>query len=60
MGTVRGQTNSWPDLTSVCINNKEPICVILRKVLDVISDCSDEFGVTKVLRCMCGIGLKNC
>ena len=33
-------------------NTKEPIGVILRKVLDVLRVCSDEFGVIEIL-CMC-------
>lgn len=46
---VRDLTNSWSDVTVMYLNASEPICVILRKVLGVVFDCSDEFGVL----CMC-------
>lgn len=52
MDNIRDLTNSWPDMTRVCHNTKEPLCVFLRKVFDVMCDCSDELGVKEIL-CMC-------
>ena len=51
MDVVRDLKNSWPDVTSLFIYTKEPISEILRTVLNVLADCSDELGVTEVL-CM--------
>ncbi|XDV38228.1 hypothetical protein PO909_007681 [Leuciscus waleckii] len=49
MDVVRGLTKPWPDVTPMFFNGKEPIGVILRKVLDVLRECSDKFEITEIL-----------
>ncbi|XDV24042.1 hypothetical protein PO909_010212 [Leuciscus waleckii] len=52
MDVVRGLTKSWPDVTPMFFNGKEPNGVILRKVLDVLRSCCDEFEIDEIL-CIC-------
>lgn len=52
MATVKGLSDSWGYMTSFCISEREPICTRVRKVLDAVSEFSDEIDVTEVM-CMC-------
>ncbi len=52
MDVVRGLTDSWPDLTSMFITGRDPVCLTTRKILDVMSECEDEMDINEVL-CLC-------
>ena len=52
MDDIRGLVGSWTDVTPMFINGKEPVGVILRKVLDVMHESCEEFEVSELL-CMC-------
>ncbi len=46
------KNNPWPDLTSMFIYSKEPVCVTTREILDVMTERRDQMGIHKVL-CLC-------
>ncbi len=53
MDVVRSlKNNPRPDLTSMFLTSRESVCIITRKILDVMSECEDEMDINKVL-CLC-------
>ncbi len=53
MGFVRSLKNTpWPDLTSMFIYSKEPVCITMREILDVMTERRDQMGIYEVL-CLC-------
>ncbi len=53
MDVVRSlKNNPWPDLTSMFLTSKEPVCVTTREILDVMTERRDQMGIHKVL-CLC-------
>ncbi len=52
MKIVRSVKYPWPDLTSMFLTSRESVCIITRKILDVMSECEDETNVNEVL-CLC-------
>ncbi len=46
------KNNPWPDLTSMFIYSKEPVCIIVREILDVMTERRDQMGIHEVL-CLC-------
>ncbi len=45
MKIVRSVKYPWPDLTSMFLTSRESVCIITRKILDVMSECEDEMEV---------------
>ncbi len=39
------KNNPWPDLTSMFIYSKEPVCVTTREILDVMTERRDQMGI---------------
>ncbi len=52
MKIVRSVKYPWPDLTSMFLTSRESVCIITRKILDVMSECEDEMDINEVL-CLC-------
>jgi len=52
MDDIRGLVQTWTDVTPMFVNGKEPVGVILRKVLDVMHESCEEFEFVELL-CMC-------
>ncbi len=46
------KNNPWPDLTSMFIYSKEPVCITVREILDVMTERRDQMGIHEVL-CLC-------
>ncbi len=52
MKIVRSVKYPWPDLTSMFLTSRESVCIITRKILDVMSESEDEMDINEVL-CLC-------
>ncbi len=52
MKIVRSVKYPWPDLTSMFLTSRESVCIITRKILNVMSECEDEMDINEVL-CLC-------
>ncbi len=52
MKIVRSVKYPWPDLTSMFLTSRESVCIITRKILDVMSECEYEMDINEVL-CLC-------
>ncbi len=46
------KNNPWPDLTSMFIYSKEPVCITTREILDMMTERRDHMGIHEVL-CLC-------
>ncbi len=46
MDFVRSLKNTpWPDLTSMFIYSKEPVCITTREILDMMTERRDQMGI---------------
>lgn len=52
MNVVRMLTNEWADMMHMCINAGEPICVTIRKILDLMIECGNGIRIADTL-CLC-------
>ncbi len=59
MKIVRSVKYPWPDLTSMFLTSRESVCIITRKILDVMSECKDEMDINEVL-CLCMSVMDQC
>jgi hypothetical protein len=52
MSVVRTVSNEWTDLMRLCVNAGEPICVTIRKILDLMTECGSCIRIADIL-CLC-------
>lgn len=52
MCVVRSVSNEWTDMMRMCVNAGEPICVSIRKILDLMTECGNCIRVADIL-CLC-------
>lgn len=52
MSFVRTMSNDWLDMMRMCINTGEPICLTIRKILDLMTECGRCIRIADLL-CMC-------
>lgn len=52
MSFVRNVSNEWSDMMRLCVNAGDPVCVTIRKVLDLMTECGSFIRIADIL-CLC-------
>jgi len=52
MSVVRTVSNEWTDMMRLCVNAGEPVCLTIRKILDLMTECGSCIRIADIL-CLC-------